>query len=204
VREGSVDSIEAGRYVEAGSFRTVDGAMTEQQRLGAQGIAVEVASSDGAEELYPDFQILLAVPYGSTTDSEKSLLKRLHANGVPSAFARELSPALEIEGPAAAAGTWIGELERTLCERPGLSGPLNVALSVEPDGNTASLDFQDDGCRTTLLAAEATDFTVGYEQQGACVGGGTWWLRPSGDELMVTLLPPDTDIIVLGTLHRSP
>ena len=122
---------------------------------------------------------------------------------MPSAFARELSPALEIEGAAAAAGTWIGELERTSGERPGLNGPLNVALTVDPSGNSATLDFQDVHCRTTLQAAEATDFTVGYRQRGACVGGGTWWLRPSGDELMMTLLPPDTDTIVLGTLRRS-
>ena len=200
--EATVGSVSAGRYIEAGSFRTVDGADTEQSRLAAQGIAVEVASSDGAEELYPGFQVLLGGPVSSAS-AEKSLLRSLRANGVPSAFARELNPAEEIAGTESVAGTWIGQLERTGSERPGLDGPLNVTLIADPDGSTATLHFDDDGCSVKLLAVTTTSVSLGYQQEGNCVGTGTWWLRPSGDGLMLTLLPPNTETIVLGTLERG-
>ena len=85
-------SIEAGRYVQAGSFKFVADAERERRRLATAGVSVEVVPSEEAQELYPGFEVLLGGPLRSGSE-EALLLKRLHRNGVPSAFARPLTPA---------------------------------------------------------------------------------------------------------------
>ncbi len=197
----AVGSIEAGRYVQAGSFRTFAGARSEQQRLAAVGIRVQVISSDSARELYPGFQVLVGGPF-SGHGSEAALLKRLRANGVPSAFARDLNPALELSGAGELSGRWTGTLERTGSSRTGLNGPLAVTLTASGGGQSASLAFTGIGCEVELSLAEQTTATLTYEQHPGCVGAGRWSLRPSAARLTLTLLPPNSDVIVLGTLHR--
>ncbi|MEX2107428.1 MAG: SPOR domain-containing protein [Solirubrobacterales bacterium] len=195
-----VGAVEAGRYVQAGSFRTVAGAETEQARLAAAGIPVTVVDSDAAQDLFPGFQVLLSGPFTSSSEEEQ-MLKRVKGE-VPSAFARDLAPALEISGPGDVAGEWTGELERTGTVRSGLNDDLSAVLYAAPDGQTASLAFDGIDCEVDLSLVELTAFTLGYEQGSDCVGGGRWSLRPSGVELIATLLPPDTDVIVVGSLLR--
>ena len=56
VREGAVESIEGGRYVEAGSFRSVDGALVEQQRLGNRASASRSPAPTAPRSSTPAFR----------------------------------------------------------------------------------------------------------------------------------------------------
>ena len=198
----SAGTIGAGRYVQAGSFRTVPGAEAERQRLEDDGIRVMVVESDQAQELYPGFQVLLGGPFPSP-GPERSLVRRLHGDAVPSAFGRSLSPAAEIAGPEAIAGRWAGTLERSGSSRPALDGPLPVTLTAPADGQSATLDFGGLHCEVDLSLRAATAVSLTYGQEGGCVGGGGWRLRPSGEGLSLVLLPPDSETIVLGSLDRQ-
>jgi hypothetical protein len=198
----TVGTIGAGRYVQAGSFRTVPGAEAERQRLEDDGIRVMVVESDQAQELYPGFQVLLGGPFPSL-GAERSLVRRLHGDAVPSAFGRSLSPAAEIAGPEAIAGRWAGTLDRSGSSRPALDGSLAVTLSAPADGQSATLDFGGLHCTVDLSLEATTGASLTYGQEGGCVGGGSWRLRPSGEELSLVLLPPGTETIVLGVLDRQ-
>ncbi len=191
-------AVEAGRYVQAGSFKTVPHAEAERERLAGEGIEVEVISSDDAAELYPGFQVLLGGPL-QTGSQEASMVKRLRQNGVPSAYAREITPAAEIGGPAETAGSWSGSLDRSSGEHPNLSS-LSVSLEMDSEGSAGTLEFGGSGCREDLSLSEAGPTTLTYAQGASCIGDGEILVRPSGGELMLTLLPLDTDILVLGSL----
>ncbi len=192
-------SIPAGRYVQAGSFKTVLHAEEERERLAAAGIEVTVASSDGAAELYPGFQVLLAGPVDEGTP-ESSIVKDLHRNGVPSAFARNLSPAPQIAGADAAAGRWTGLLERSSGEHPNLDGSLPIVLEIEPDGRSGTLEVERTGCSEDLSLAEAGSATLSYSQGAPCVSGGKVTVRPTQGQLMVSVLPLGSDTLTLGSL----
>ncbi len=191
------EAIEAGRYVQAGSFKTASHAEEERERLAAAGVDVTVVSSDGAAELYPDFQVLVAGPIANTGE-EKSLLVGLHRNGVPSAFARPLSPAPRLAGPGEAVGRWSGTLERTSVEHPDLDGSLPVRLEIDAGGRSGRLERGN--CSAALTLAESGPATLSYSQPAPCIGGGTLTIRPTQGQLMLSLLPPGNDVLTLGTL----
>jgi hypothetical protein len=195
----AVDSVEAGRYVQAGSFKTVSHADEERERLEAAGIDVQVVASDGAEQFYPGFQVLLGGPFEAGSE-EASTVKALRRNGVPSAFARGLTPARQIGGPAETAGLWSGTLDRSSGERPGLTGPLPVTLQMNADGRAGILEFEDSDCRDDLTLSETTATTLSYTQSQPCTANGDVLVRPAGGQLMLSLLPADTDVLVLGKL----
>jgi SPOR domain len=194
----SASSVEAGRYVQAGSFKTVSHAETERERLAAAGVDVRVVSSDGAEELYPGFQVLLGGPFEAGSE-EAATIKALRHNGVPSAFARNLTPAAEISGPAETAGRWSGLLDRSSGEHPNLTGPLSVSLEMDAGGRTGTLEFEA-GCRDELTLSERTATTLSYAQGQFCAGSGDLLVRPADGQLMLSLLPLDSDVLVLGSL----
>lgn len=197
-----VGTIGAGRYIQAGSFRTVAGAEAERERLEGEGIRVLVIDSSEADELYPGFQVLLAGPF-TDAGAERGVLRRLHSSKVPSAFARTLTPAREIGGPEAVAGEWEGTLERTGTAGGDLDGSLEVTLSAPADGRQGRLTFDKPRCQVDLVLEEAAALSLLYDQEGDCVGKGSWHLRPRGDELSLVLLPPDSEVIVLGVLERQ-
>jgi hypothetical protein len=199
---GAVGSVEPGLYVQAGSFQTPVHAEAERLRLAARGIEVEVVPSDLAEELYPGFRVLLGGPIRSGAD-EATLLRGLRRNGVPSAYARELTPAVDAGGATAASGSWNGRLERTSSEDPELNGPLTATLTLNADGTAGSLDLAEIGCRADLSLASEANRVLAYEQEPACAGASTVRMRPLGDELMLTLPSPNTNAFSLGTLSRE-
>jgi sporulation related protein/zinc ribbon protein len=192
-------AIEAARYVQAGSFRSPSNAAEEQDRLAAAGIEVQVVSSDWAQEFYPGFQVLLAGPVHSESEAD-AIDRALERNGVPSAFARDLTPALESGIPADAGGVWSGVLDRSSGERPSLNGSLEVTLTMEPDGETGALEVEGSNCRESLALSETTASTLSYSQDRPCVAGGPLHIRPIGPELMVSVLPPESDVLATGTL----
>lgn len=190
--------VDAGLYVQAGSFRTLPGAEEERERLAAAGIEVDVISSDGAAELYPGFQVLFGGPITGSAQ-ERRLLEDLEENGVDG-FARDLSPAPQLGGAGDAAGRWSGELDRTSGERPNLEDTLDVTVEFEPGGSTGTLETAD-GCSENLSLKKEGPMTLTYSQDTSCVSGGDVFVRPAGDELMVSMLPLGTDIFVTGGLR---
>lgn len=194
-------TVEAGQYVQAGSFRTLSHAEEERERLAAAGVEVSVISSDGAAELYPGFQVLFGGPFTSKAQ-EHSMITALGDNGVPSAFARDLSPASLLGGASDAAGRWTGELERLSSERPNLNGPVPVTVEIEPDGNAGTLEAEGE-CSESLALKRAGGTTLTYSQDAPCVAAGDVFIRPTGGELMVTMLPLATDIFVTGSLSSE-
>ncbi len=199
---GASGSLEAGHYVQAGSFQTASHAEAERRRLAGHGVEVEVVSSDDAKELYPGFQVLLGGPFRSRA-AEAAMLTSLHRDGVPSAFARDLTPAPETAGPEAAAGRWAGKLERTSAEHPNLDGFLPATLIIASNGTAGSLDFPTLRCHAGLSLASTASHTLSYSEEPACAGTGPLQVRPFGDELMLTLLSPATDAFALGILSRG-
>ena len=192
-------SIEAGRYVQAGSFKFVADADKERRRLAAAGIDVDVVTSNSAQELYPGFQVLLGGPLQSSSE-EAALLKSLHRNGVPSAFARPLSPA----PPHAQLGdgTWTGKLEESSSSRPKLDRTLPLTFVTSEGGKKGTLIFLDINCVGDVQIEASSDPTLRFERSAGCFSG-TWEVRPMGRRLMLTFLPPDSDVIVLGELHPA-
>jgi hypothetical protein len=190
-------SIEAGRYVQAGSFRFAADAENERRRLAAAGIEVDVVPSDSAQELYPGFQVLLGGPLQSGSE-EALLLKRLHRNGVPSAFARPLTPA----PPDAKLGdgTWTGKLEESSSSRPNLDRNLPLTFVTSEGGEKGMLIFLDINCVAELHAEPTSGPVLKFGRSAGCFSG-SWQVRPMGRKLMLAFLPPGSDMIVLGELH---
>jgi hypothetical protein len=158
---------------------------------------VKVVSSDGAAEFYPGFQVLLAGPFASKSQ-ESRVVRDLRQNGVPSAFVRDLSPAPTLEGPEEVAGAWEGEVERSSGEQPGLDGSLPVRLEFSADGESGTLETE--YCSEGLTLGESGRATLAYIQDKLCISGEELFVRPTEGQLMVTLLPLDSDAITLGTL----
>lgn len=194
--------VRAGRYLQAGTFQTASHAEMERRRLAAHGIEIEVVPSDTAKELYPGFQVLLGGPVNSRA-KESTMLTSLHRDGVPSAFARDLSPAPHVVEGDALAGRWTGELERTSSEHPNLDGPVPATLAVTSDGASGSLQLPTLRCRARLSLVAAGGPTFRYAMTPACGGTGPLVVRPDGSEAMLTLLSPDTDSFAVGTLSRD-
>lgn len=193
-------SLEAGRYVQAGSFKFEADAEAERERLAAAGIEVEVLPSELARQLYPGFQVLLGGPFRSSA-AEAQLLRELHRSGVPSAFGRALTPAQRISDPAVVAGGWAGSLERSSSSRPRLDDTLAASLSLSADGQRGSLRIGD--CDVVLTLAPSTTAALTYRERSGCDHSGDWQLRPAGDQLLLAQLPAGEDLIVLGTLDRG-
>jgi SPOR domain len=190
-------SIEAGRYVQAGSFKFAPDAEKERRRLAGAGIDVDVVPSDSAQELYPGFQVLLGGPLQSGSE-ESALLKSLHRNGVPSAFARPLTPA-----PAHARlgdGTWTGKLEESSSSRPKLDRTLPLTFVTSEGGKKGMLIFLDISCVAEVEAEPSSGPILKFRRSAGCFSG-SWQVRPAGRKLMLAFLPPDSDVIVLGELH---
>jgi len=190
-------SIEAGRYVQAGSFKLAADAEEERRRLAAAGVDVEVEPSEEAEELYPGFEVLLGGPLRSGSE-ETLLLKELHRNGVPSAFARPLTPA-PLHGRLGD-GTWTGKLEESSSSHPKIDRTLPVTFVTSEGGKQGTLIFRDINCVAELQAEPAAGPSLRFGRESGCFEG-RWRVRPVGGKLMLTLLPPDSDVIVLGELH---
>jgi hypothetical protein len=192
-----VGAVEAGRYVQAGSFKTDTYSTAERDRLAAEGIDAEVVRSDEVEELYPGFRVLLVGPVESEAE-ERAVIKALERNGV-SGFARPVSPAKGVSA-GEVAGEWSGALERSSSERPRLNDSLNVTLEMDPDGRSGTLEVPATGCSQTISLADEGETILTYQQGAPCVSGGPLRIRPAAGQLMVTVLPLENDTLVMGSL----
>jgi hypothetical protein len=179
-------SIEAGRYVQAGSFKFAADAERERRRLVTAGIDVEVVPSEEAQELYPGFQVLLGGPLNSGSE-EEVLLKSLHRNGVPSAFARPLTPASS-RGKLRD-GTWTGRLEESSSSHPKLDRSLPVTLVTSEGGKEGILIFLDIDCVAELQAEPSPGPTLRFRRSGGVLLGKLA-SAPGGQQQVDARLPP--------------
>lgn len=195
-------SIEPGRYVQAGSFKVAADAETEQRRLAGLGIETNLLRSEMAQELYPGFQVLVVGPIRGRNE-ELSTIGKLRHGGVPTAFARELTPAASSVRYADVAGNWRGTLEEISSSHPRLDRKLTVSASFVRSGREGQLDVPSLHCRPSLSAVGSSETTVSFDQYSTCLASGSWIVRPSGGSLMMTLLPSGSDLIFLGTLSAA-
>ena len=192
----AAEPIDAGRYVQAGTFQTIAHAGIERRRLLTAGVDAKVVPAGDARQLYPGFQVLVVGPIESPAE-EVTTLRRLHRNGVPSAFARRLTPAGEDTDPGSIAGGWAGTLEQT---SPEHNGTLPATMTIADGGSRGVLTVKSTGCRARLSLAPGGGPALSYVEEPSCGGVETVWVRRSSEGLMVTLLSPRTNSFALGTL----
>ena len=164
--------------MQAGSFKFLPDAEKERRRLSTAGIDVDVVTSDSAQELYPGFQVLLGGPLQSGSE-EAALLKSLHRNGVPSAFARPLTPA----PPTARLGdgTWTGKLEESSSSHPKLDRTCRSPLSPSEGGKKGILIFLDINCVAEVQAEPSTGPVFRFRRSAGCFAEAGRYAHPTAN-----------------------
>jgi hypothetical protein len=187
-----------GRYIQAGSFRSPDGAQREVDRLFGEGIDVAAVPADWASELLPGFQVLLAGPL-ETGSEEKRVLRQLEDASV-AGFARDLTPSAELSDPASVAGSWSGGLEQSYLRGSRPPRTYQVDFTLSADGETGVVDYPGRGCSGSLSLLEESGFSLAYAESiesGGCRAGGVWHLRPEGGEITAVRLYDDLDVQIM-------
>lgn len=197
-RSGGTSPLLPGRYIQAGSFRSPEGAGREVDRLVGEGIDVEAVPADWASELLPGFQVLLVGPL-ATSGEEGQALRQLEDASV-AGFGRDLTPSRELPGPAAAAGSWSGDLEQSYLRGARAPETYPVEFTLDPDGESGTVDYPGRGCHGSLTLNEESDFSLAYSElieSGGCRAGGVWHLRPDGAGITAVRLYEDLDVQVM-------
>lgn len=202
---GAVSGLAPGRYIQAGSFRSVDGAEQEVERLRAEGIDAVSVPADWSSDLLPGFRVLLVGPLSAGTD-EETVLRRLKQANV-SGIARYLMPSSELSGPEVVAGAWSGDVEESRLGGPSRRTTYRVDISIADDGERGTIEYADRGCFGSLTLVEETGYSLAYRESidsGSCPTGGVWHLRPAGRTLTAVRLFDDLDreVMVEGDLPR--
>ena len=198
-RSGENSPLAPGRYIQAGSFRSPEGAGREVDRLVGEGIDVEVVPADWADELLPGFQVLLVGPL-ATSGEEKRALRQLEDASV-AGFGRDLAPSEAVPGPDAAAGEWSGELERSHLRGERRPSPYRVEFAIDADGENGTVEHVGRGCIGSLTLVEDSSYSLAYAESiesGDCPRGGEWHLRPRNGEVTAVWLHDDIHVLIDG------
>lgn len=193
-----------GRYVQAGSFRTPDGAQEEVERLVGEGVAAYAIAAAEANELLPGFHVLLVGPLSGSRE-ERLAIRELEQAQV-SGLGRSLTPSASLAGPEAAAGTWEGSFEQSHLR--GSRGPSTYGIEIEiaADGESGTVEYPGRDCQGSLTLIEDSEYSLAYAESiesGPCPAGGVWHLRPEGTELTAVRLHEDLQIFVHGTVPQT-
>lgn len=197
---GGLSHLTAGRYVQAGSFRSPAGAEREVSRLVGEGIDVEAIPADEADELLPGLQVLLSGPLSGDQEEER-VLEQLEEAGVRG-FGRDLTPSRELSGPTSVAGEWEGSFEETHLRGSRRPKTYPVVISIDSEGATGSVTYPEQDCGGTLEFSEDDEYSLAYREwieYGDCIDEGTWHLRPDGAQLTGTWLHDDYELMVNGS-----
>lgn len=187
-----------GRYVQAGSFRSPEGAEREVARLRGDGVDAAAVPAGWASELLPGFQVLLVGPLASRAE-EESVLRRLEDAGV-AGFGRDLTPSEAASGPAEAAGEWSGSLEQSHLRGARDPTTHTVEFAIAPDGETGTVDYPGRGCHGGLVLIDDEGFSLSYAESiesGSCPPGGVWHVRPEGEQITAVRLHEDLDFQIM-------
>ncbi len=190
-----------GRYIQAGSFRSPEGAQEEVDRLTDAGIAVEAIAAAEADELLPGFQVLIVGPL-SGARQEKRALRRLEAAEV-AGLGKDLTPSSAVSGPESAAGEWSGSVEQSYLRGSRRPSTYEVVFAIAADGEGGTIEYPGRECEGRLDLIEEPGYSLAYAETieaGPCPPGGVWHLRPEGSELTAVRLHEDREVMVHGTL----
>ncbi len=188
-----------GHYVQAGSFRSAEGARQEVERLREYGIDAVWVPAEWASELLPGFRVLLVGPLGAGVEVQQ-VLHRLARAGV-SGFGRDLTPSTALSGPAAAAGSWAGKVERSYFNGARRATTYWIEVAIAADGATGTIDYPERGCHGTLNLIEDTGYALAYSESvdsGECPSGGVWHIRPTDAGLTAVWLSDTHEFMVQG------
>jgi len=202
--EGSLASSElvTGRYVQSGSFRTVEAAEEEVARLRARGIDVFAVPAGWANELLPGFQVLLVGPLAGGA-GEETRVERALAEAKVSGFGRDLTSSIALAGAPSLAGSWSGEVEESSLGGSPQRTRYEIEVSIAADGETGTIDYPEEGCGGTLTLLDDEEFSIAYAERieyGSCIDGGVWHLRLSAEGLDAVWLHDSRELVVEGTL----
>lgn len=190
-----------GRYVQSGSFRSLEGAEEEVARLRGHGIDVFAIPADQVDELLPGFQVLLVGPLAGAAE-ERRVVRELERAAV-SGFGRDVTPSVELSGPSSAAGAWSGEVEQSSLRGAARPTTYPVDVTIAAGGETGTVDYPEDECGGTLTLIEDDGYSLAYAETveyGPCIRGGVWHLRPTAEGMKAVWLHDSRDIMVEGTL----
>jgi len=194
----SVSTLAPGRYIQAGSFRSADGAEQEVERLRAEGIDAVSIPADWSSDLLPGFRVLLVGPLSA--GREGAVLRQLERANV-SGIARYLEPSSELPGPDAVAGSWSGDVEESRFGGPSRRTTYRVDIAIDGDGERGTIEYPDRGCVGSLALIEETGYSLAYREEidsGSCPAGAVWHLRPDGLALTAVRLYDDFDRDVMA------
>lgn len=191
---GESSGLIAGLYVQAGSFRSADGAESEAGRLAGYGVDAEVVPAAWTNELLPGFQVLLVGPL-ATSGEERRVLRALERANI-SGFGRDLTPSDSVAGPESVAGDWRGRFEQSDLRgaRPPTTYVVELTLDREGEG---TVEYPGRGCFGTLSLIDDDGFSLAYAEtigSGSCPGGNVWHVRPRGTGIVAVRLHEDLDM----------
>jgi hypothetical protein len=198
---GTVSSLTAGRYIQAGSFRSPEGAGQEVERLREYEVDAVSLPAAWANELLPGFHVLLVGPLSAGSEEDLAL-RRLARAGV-SGWGRYLTPTTALSGPEAVAGTWAGDVEQSSLRGPRRRTTYRIEIAIDADGGGGTIEYPERRCSGELSLIEDAGYSLAYEesiQSGGCPAGGVWHLRPTGGVLTAVRLHDDREVMVEGDL----
>lgn len=199
---GELSELTPGRYIQAGSFRSAEGAQQEVDRLTEAGIAVEAIPAAEANELLPGFQVLIAGPLSGARREKQTLgaLERADVTGL----GKDLTPSTAVAAPNAVAGTWSGVVEQSYLRGSRRPSIYEIVLTIAADGEAGTIEYPGRECEGQLDLIEEAGYSLAYAEtieSGSCPDGGVWHLRPEGGgELTAVRLHEDREIMVHGTM----
>lgn len=196
---GTVSELNPGRYVQAGSFRSAEGAQREVERLRGYGIDATSVPAEWANELLPGFWVLIVGPLEAGNEEQLVLHQLTRAN--VSGFGRDLTPSTELSGPAAAAGSWGGKVERSYFKGARRAATYWIEVVIAADGESGTIGYPERGCHGTLSLIEDAGYSLAYGESidsGECPSGGVWHMRPTDAGLTAVWLSDTHEFMVQG------
>jgi hypothetical protein len=192
--------IEAGDYITLGSFRGTTRAQAEADRITATGLKAEVYDSNITAQLQPAFFVILAGPFSTQAAQSHALVLARHA-GIKGSRRRALQPAAAQTDPPD--GLYEGKLTRVAGPGSPLNRTIDTTIQFDSGGESASLTFDEPSCSGDLQLAETHGAVRTYDEtitSGSCLSGGTWSVKTSGTQVLVTWWHPDRTYFVIGSL----
>lgn len=180
-------AFEAGEWVQLASFRSSESAWSEAERLSSAGIDATVIDSADALELFPGFHVVAAGPFVDLA-SRRQALRRARAAGIADAKPRVLTPVETALDLASLMGGYEGQIDFIDPARPARSQTMSASLFVDEDGS-AKLSYETPDCTASLEEIEMDRAVSVWDQvteSSDCFQNGTWQIKLSGDEVLMS------------------
>jgi SPOR domain len=178
---------EAGHWVQLASFREARAAMRAAGRARAHAIPATTLSSDGVEELYPDWYVVAVGPLRSAA-AQRRLIRRARRAGFTGAITRTYTPVSRAATPAQLAGVYRGTLTHVGPHGHTRGSRVVVRLALSAAGH-GTVHYERPSCTGDLQASRSARAVLVWREHvvsGRCTSDGRWITRRSSDRLVVT------------------